>query len=269
MLRWRNPRWLLRAVDRRGLPLVASGMAWGISGRAAAMHLADGILPLGWAVAWTAPALLAVIWALRQLRSEGARDHRYKPFVAMVAAAVFVISCMPIPVPIAGTCSHPCGTGLSALIVGPRMTVLISVVALLLQAVFLAHGGITTLGANVVSMGIVGPFVGYGTFRVARAVGLPLWFSAFLTGLLSDWATYATTAFELATALHGVAPLWRTFGAIALAFAPTQVPLGLLEGVLSAGAIVFLRQRRPALLSLSAALGSPLASHARAPAGAV
>ena len=75
------------------------------------------------------------------VESERAAGTGNTPLVAMLGAAVFAISCMPVPVPTAGTCSHPCGTGLAAIFVGPSRAVLLTVVALILQALFLAHGG--------------------------------------------------------------------------------------------------------------------------------
>ena len=212
------------------------------------MHLADGILPGRWALLWTAATAPFVAVSLAVLRRREERDASYQPFVAMVAAAVFLISCMPVPVPTAGTCSHPCGTGLAAILIGPWMTVLVTVVALLLQALFLAHGGFTTLGADVLSMGVAGAFVGWGVFQLGRRAGLGLAAAAFAAGVLSDWATYATTSMELATALHGARPVGELFWKVLLAFVPTQLPLGLLEGVLSAGAVAFLARRRRDLL---------------------
>ena len=213
-----------------------------------AMHLAEGILPARWALAWSLAALPFVAVALSLLRRREERDAFYKPFVAMVAAAVFLISCMPVPVPTAGTCSHPCGTGLAAILIGPWMTVLVTVVALLLQALFLAHGGFSTLGADVVSMGVAGAFVGWICFTLLRKSGASLALAAFVAGVLSDWATYATTSLELATALHGARPMGALFTTVLLAFVPTQLPLGLLEGALSAGAVAFLYRRRRDIL---------------------
>jgi cobalt/nickel transport system permease protein len=227
-----------------------------------AMHLAEGILPLGWAALWSAVTLPFVAVALALYRRRAQSDPFYRPFVAMVAAAVFLISCMPIPVPTAGTCSHPCGTGLGAILIGPWMTVLVTVVALLLQAVFLAHGGLTTLGADVLSMGVAGAFVGYGVFHALRRCGAPLWLAAFAAGLLSDWATYAVTALELASALHGARPFSELFGAVVLAFVPTQLPLGVLEGLLTAGAISFLYRRRRDILERLEVLPGKLSARA-------
>jgi cobalt/nickel transport system permease protein len=213
-----------------------------------AMHIPEGVLPPGWAGLWFVVAAPFVMWGVHDLRVRSAQVPSFKPIVGLVGAAVFVISCMPIPVPIAGTSSHPCGTGLAAILIGPPLTVLVTSVALLLQALFLSHGGLTTLGANIVSMGVVGAFSGYAIFRVARCFEVPVLPAAFAAGLISDWMTYAMTSFELASALHGTGSLIRMFVAIAIAFIPTQLPLGILEGVITAGVYRFISSRRPSLL---------------------
>jgi cobalt/nickel transport system permease protein len=212
------------------------------------MHLADGILPGRWALLWSAASAPFVAVGLAVLRRREERDAAYRPFVAMVAAAVFLLSCMPVPVPTAGTCSHPCGTALAAILVGPWLTVLVTVAALVLQALFLAHGGFSTLGADVLSMGVAGAFVGWGVFRLGRRAGLSLALAGFAAGVLGDWATYATTSVELATALHGARPVGALFWTVLFAFVPTQLPLGLFEGLLTAGAVTFLWRRRRDLL---------------------
>ncbi|MEY4579732.1 MAG: hypothetical protein RL701_4435, partial [Pseudomonadota bacterium] len=211
-----------------------------------AMHLSDGILPASSCIAWSALAFVFVAWSYRRFDSARLQDPQLGPLVAMVGAAVFAISCMPVPVPVVGTCSHPCGTGLAAIIVGPLLTILLTTVALLLQALFLAHGGLTTLGADIMSMGVAGGLTGYFVFRGLRRAGIQLFAAAFVAGALSDWATYATTALELAIGLHGAAPVGSLFSSVILAFAPTQLPLGLLEGVLTAGALTWVHKRRPA-----------------------
>jgi cobalt/nickel transport system permease protein len=212
------------------------------------MHISEGILPPQWAGLWFLLTLPLVAWGLRDLRIKSAREPFFKPMVGLIGAAVFVISCMPVPVPSAGTCSHPCGTGMAAIFIGPALTVVVSSVALLLQALFLSHGGLTTLGANIMSMGVVGALTGWAVFRLGRRLGMTGWMAAFLAGMLSDWATYATTSFELATALHGNESFWSLFGGIAVSFLPTQLPLGIFEGIMTAGVYQFIAIRRPSLL---------------------
>ena len=228
--------------------LAAAALLCAVPAPAFAMHISEGILPLSWAALWYAAALPFVAWGLRGLRRRSEAAPLFKPLVGLVGAAVFLISCMPIPVPGTGTCSHPCGTGIAAILIGPGLTAVVASIALTLQALFLAHGGLTTLGANIVSMGVAGGFVGWGVFMGARRIGLPWIAAAFLAGMLSDWATYAMTSLELAAALHGDGSFGTMFSLILLAFVPTQLPLGILEGFICAGVLKFVRSRRPELL---------------------
>lgn len=210
-----------------------------------AMHISEGILPLPWALFWFAVSIPFVALGLRNLRVRSEKEPHIKALLGLVGAGVFVISCLPVPVPTAGTCSHPCGTGIAAILVGPLLSAVVASVALALQALFLAHGGLTTLGANIFSMGVVGSFVGYGSFLFARKLGASWVVGAFLAGLLSDWATYAATSAILAAGLQQAGDFWSLLIAIMIAFVPTQLPLGVLEGFIAAGAYGFLRSRRP------------------------
>lgn len=217
---------------------------------ALAMHLSEGILPVGWAGLWYLIAAPFVLWGLHTINVRRNVDPRWPTMVALVGSAVFVVSCMPVPIPWFGTCSHPCGTGLGALLIGPAPTVVVASIALLLQAMFLVHGGLTTLGANIVSMGVVGAYCAYGTFHLLRTLRVPVYLAAFAAGMLSDWATYGMTSFQLSAALHDDGSLGAMFAAVAMAFVPTQLPLGIAEGFLTAIAYRFVWARRPELLSL-------------------
>lgn len=217
-----------------------------------AMHIAEGILPASWAGLWFVLTIPFMIWGLRDLHIRSEQNPQFKSLVGLVGAAVFVFSCMPIPVPIAGNCSHPVGTGLAAILVGPSLAVVITSITLLLQALFLAHGGITTLGANIFAMGVVGGFVGYGVFSLARRCGASWIVAAFIAGMISDWATYTATSFVLASGLHTGTTVWNMFLGILVYFIPTQLPLGIMEGAVSAGAIRFISIRQPELITVFA-----------------
>jgi cobalt/nickel transport system permease protein len=214
-----------------------------------AMHIAEGILPAKWAALWYVPAMIFVGIGIYVIKKRTRETRGLMPLLGLAGAAIFLVSVFPIPVPIAGTCSHPCGTPLGAILVGPFVSTVLGALALLIQALFLAHGGISTWGANIVSMALVGSFVGYGSFALFRKLNVPIFMAAFAAGLFGDWATYATTAFELASALHGSGSLWGMFAAIAVAFAPTQLPLGILEGLFTGGVATAIYQRRPELVA--------------------
>ena len=77
---------------------------------------------------------------------------------------------------------------------------------------------------------------------------MPVFAAAFVAGMISDWATYATTSLELAVALHNDCTVFAKFLYVAGLFVPTQLPLGIAEGVLTALAYRFVLVRRPELV---------------------
>jgi len=165
-----------------------------------------------------------------------------------MAALIFVISLMPLPVPGLGTVSHPCGTPMAAILLGPLTATVLGSVALLLQALFFAHGGITSWGANIISMAVAGSFSAYGVFRISRRAGLGLGTSAGLAGLIGDLVTYGVTSFQIALALHGDESVMSVWGAAYVSFLPTQLPLAIVEGLFTAGVVVFIANQRAEIL---------------------
>jgi cobalt/nickel transport system permease protein len=97
-------------------------------------------------------------------------------------------------------------------------------------------------------MGVMGAFAGYGVFLLARKLGASRLVGAFLAGLIADWATYIGTSLALSSALHGGTNFLGMFVAIIIAFMPTQLFLGILEGFVTSGAYSFIINRRPGLL---------------------
>ena len=201
------------------------------------MHIMEGFLPLKHAVAWTAasaPFLAAGIWSARR----SLRDHPERRMLLGVSAAFsFLLSAMKLP-SVTGSCSHPTGVGLGALLFGPLAMVPVGLVVLLFQALLLAHGGLTTLGANVFSMGIAGPWVGYWIWKLNAKLGWSRDVGVFLAMALADLSTYLVTSFQLALAFPD--PVSGIPGSIAKflgVFALSQVPLAIAEGIL--GVLVF------------------------------
>ncbi len=210
------------------------------------MHISDGILEPQWLLIWWAIALIFISVGVIQIRKSSIDNPHYLPTLALMGAAVFVISVWHIPVPVTGSCSHPIGTPMSAIIVGPFPTVVISVITLFFQS-FVGHGGLTTIGANIVSMGIVGTFVGFGTWIGLRKVGISIFWAAGLGGLVGDVLCYVTAAFELAVSLHPD-ELFRYWAIFALGFLPTQLPIAIIELVFTGLAVRYIADVRPEML---------------------
>jgi cobalt/nickel transport system permease protein len=121
-------------------------------------------------------------------------------------------------------------------------------IVLLFQALLLAHGGLTTLGANTVSMAIAGPLVAWGIW-VGLKDRAPLWLTVFLAAALADLLTYVVTSIQLALAypdpVGGFIASFIKFGTI---FAITQIPLAISEGILTVIIFNALRSNAPAEL---------------------
>ena len=159
---------------------------------------------------------------------------------------MFILSSLKMP-SVTGSCSHPCGNGFGAVFFGPAVTGLLSVIVLLFQAILLAHGGLTTLGANVFSMGIVGPFCGWLVWKALRSANVSGGIAMFFTAFVADLMTYVTTAVELSLAFPtpSFTSALTTFLVI---FAVTQIPLAIAEGLLSTVIYNYIVDSRPDIL---------------------
>lgn len=210
----------------------ALSLAFGIVPQVNAMHIMEGYLPGGFCIAWGAlciPFLIAGFFSIQKKLNE----HRNLiTLLAMSGAFVFVISSLKIP-SVTGSCSHMTGTGLGAILFGPAAVSILGLIVLLFQAILLAHGGLTTIGANTFSMAIAGPFVSYGIYKLCEKMNLNRKLSVFLAAALGDLFTYCITAGQLALAHHADTTFGSALGKFMLVFAPTQVPLAIIEGILT------------------------------------
>ncbi len=131
------------------------------------MHVPDGFLDAPTSIATGVVAAGAVALALRRARTE--LDDRTAPMAGLVAAFVFAAQMINFPVG-AGTSGHLMGGALAAVLVGPWTAVLCLSVVLLVQGLFMADGGVSALGTNIVLIGVVTTAVGWLVFRGLRAV---------------------------------------------------------------------------------------------------
>lgn len=215
------------------------------------MHLAEGTLPLAHAAAGWAVAVPALAWSLAGARSRPGEDGGSGGAARLLPAAtslLFAATLLPLPVPVLGATSHICLTPVLALLLGVRAVVWPTFFVLGLQAVFFAHGGLTTLGANTVSLGVVGPLVAVGCARALRALRVPAAFAVGVACAVADLAVYVTDAAVLGVALADVVAPTDTVLAVVLGFAPVQVPLAVLEGGLSVALVRLLVRRKGALV---------------------
>jgi len=197
------------------------------------MHIMEGFLPPTHCIGWAAASAPFVVHGAVRLRSLMREKPQVRLTLAAAGAFTFVLSALKMP-SVTGSCSHPTGTGLGAVLFGPPVMSVIGAIVLLFQALLLAHGGLTTLGANIFSMAIVGPWVSYGLWRLCSSIGLSMAVGVFVGAALGDLATYVTTSMQLAAAYPDAASGFSgSFAKFAGIFAITQVPLAIAEGFLT------------------------------------
>ena len=192
---------------------------------ASAMHIAEGYLPPTWCVLWGAVCVPFVVAGFFSIKKKVEAAPRAKLLLAMCGAFAFVLSALKLP-SFNGSCSHPTGVGLGAILFGPMTMAVLGLIVLLFQALLLAHGGLTTLGANTFSMAIAGPIVAWLVYKLLRKVKAPASAAVFAAAALGDLFTYVVTALQLGVIDGG-------FAQYLAVFAVTQIPLAIAEGLLT------------------------------------
>ena len=242
----------IKGTARRCAPFLAlCGGAILLPVPAHAMHIAEGII-----TGWPVIAYTLIGLGLMGVGAKGIekfqKDHpERRPLIGMGAAIIFFISLIPIPA-FTGTTSHPCGTPLVAILLGPRVTYALTGISLLLQAAFFAHGGFGTWGANLTALGLMGATAGWSAFWLARRAGLSILVAGCIGGFLGDVATYAFSGVVLAIALvmapHPQYDFATYLTVIYAAYAPTQVPIAIGEMLLTGLALRHALRQRPEVL---------------------
>lgn len=208
-------------------------LVFGFNTTAFAMHIMEGYLSPKYCIAWGILCLPFLVTGFLSIKKRLKADRKNITLLAMAGAFIFVISSLKIP-SVTGSCSHMTGTGLGAILFGPAAVSILGIIVLIFQAILLAHGGLTTLGANTFSMAIAGPFLSYGIYVLGKKLKLNKKVTVFLAACLGDLFTYCVTSIQLALAYPsengGVAASAVKFLGV---FAPTQLPLAILEGIVT------------------------------------
>jgi cobalt/nickel transport system permease protein len=212
------------------------------------MHIMEGGLSWQWCLVWWVIALPCLIYGVYQLKKILAANREALPLLGVTGGFIFILSSLKLP-SVTGSCSHPTGTGLSTISFGPWITAVICAIVLIFQSLFLAHGGLSVLGANIVSMGIAGPLAGYVLYRLLRNTSVNVYLTMFLVTALADMFTYIITSLELAFAYPAATGGFVTSFIMFLGvFAVTQIPLAIVEGIVLALVFKYIITLKPDIL---------------------
>jgi cobalt/nickel transport system permease protein len=204
------------------------------------MHIPDGFIPLWQCAIYYVILIVALYISLRWARKN--LDEKMVPLMAVLAAGIFAIMSMNIPIPW-GTSGHMVGGALVAIIFcAPEAAVIIFTLVLLVQGLFFGDGGLTALGANVLNMGIIGGIVGLYTFKALRkplgkvpSIVIASWLSIFLAAEMVAVEMWLAGTFPLGLGLMFMG-LYHSV-------------IGIIEGILTVVVILALEKTRPDLLA--------------------
>ena len=207
------------------------------------MHIPDAFIPIWQGAIYWIIALIFVTLALRWARNEMSEEKI--PLIAVLAAGIFALQSFNLPVSM-GTSGHLVGGALAAIILGsPFAAVFILTLVLIVQAVLFGDGGITTLGANIINMGVIGGFVGFYTFRGLMAASRNVNIAAFLAAWLACLIPALACAVEMYVA--GTFPL--TEGLVAMGL--YHALIGIIEGFVTVVAIHLIVTARPDIVDFA------------------
>ena len=213
-----------------------------------AMHIPDGFLSVPVAIILWIVSILVVGYALKRVSAD--IGERQVPLMGVLAAAIFAGQMLNFAVA-GGTSGHLIGAALVTIILGPWAATLVLTCVITVQALIFQDGGLLVLGANIFNMAIVGVSVAYMVFRtVHKLAGNRTW-GLLASGFLAAWTSVEIAALgtALELGLSGTSP-----ANIAIpAMGGIHALIGIGEGLITVGALAFLRASRHDLLKTNQA----------------
>lgn len=211
----------------------------------APLHIPDGFLSAAVALVGWALAIAAIAFALRQTR--GQLGGKQIPLMGVLAAFIFAAQSINVPVG-GGTSGHLLGGVLAAIILGPWAAVLIMASVVGVQAILFQDGGITALGFNIVNMGVITSFTGYFIYQQLKKILGEGRNSMLIAGAIGGWLSMmiGASAAGIELAISGTSPLNVALPAMAIVHAV----LGIIEAVITVGALTFIYAARRDLLAI-------------------
>lgn len=201
------------------------------------MHIPDGYLDI---YTCLVTYIIAVVIGTLSFRNLKGLSEEKKVLIPVLAAAIFVAQMLNWPIP-GGTSLHLVGGALAAMLLGPWGGNVVLMLVLLVQALVFHDGGITTLGANILNMGIVAVFTGWLVYKYVRNKKL----ASFLAGWLSITLAGIVCGIELGLSsqfLYGLSITVPVVGG-------WHAVLGVVEGAITMGVYTYLSARYPSLVS--------------------
>jgi len=212
------------------------------------MHMADALLsPLVGGTIWAASAA-AIAYCSAKLGKE--TDERKVPLMGVMGAFLFAAQMINFTIPATGSSGHIGGGLLLAVLLGPYAAFLTIASVLMVQALFFADGGLLALGCNIFNLGIFPAFIAFPFIYRPIAGRNPSSARVATASIAAGIAGLQLGAFSvvLETTLSGISSLpFTTFLSL---MQPIHLGIGIVEGIVTAIIIGFVRKARPDIFTV-------------------
>jgi cobalt/nickel transport system permease protein len=211
--------------------------------RPIAMHIPDGFLSVQVSIFFWLISILVIGYALKRVRAD--LGERQVPLMGVLAAAIFAGQMLNFAIA-GGTSGHLIGAALSTILLGPWSAMVILTCVISIQALIFQDGGLLVLGTNIFNMAIVGVTVSYMVFHTLRRLAGSRSVGIYVSGFAAAWISVEVAALgtALELALSGTSP-----ANIAIpAMGGVHALIGVGEGLITVGALVFLQASRSDLI---------------------
>jgi cobalt/nickel transport system permease protein len=210
------------------------------------MHMADALIsPAVGGAMWGATAAVAAVSA-KKVRDS--LDQSKIPLMGVLGAFIFAAQMLNFAIPGTGSSGHLGGGLILAILLGPYAAFLVMASVLTVQALFFADGGLLALGCNIFNLGFFPAFIAYPFIYkriVGRAPTRGRIFAGSIIGAIVGLQLGAL-AVVLETTASGITDLpFRTF---VFMMQPIHLAIGVVEGLVTAGVVLFVQRSRPEIL---------------------
>lgn len=210
------------------------------------MHMADALIsPAVGGTMLVATGGIAVYCA-KKVKEE--LDQSKVPLMGVLGAFIFASQMLNFSIPGTGSSGHLGGGMILAVLLGPYAAFLVMASVLSVQALFFADGGLLALGANVFNLGFFPAFIAYPLIY-RRIVGASPTRNRLIAGAMAAAIVgllLGALGVVAETAASGVSEL--PFATFAAAMLPIHLAIGVVEGLVTAGVVLFVKSARPELL---------------------
>ncbi|MDO9086990.1 MAG: energy-coupling factor ABC transporter permease [Anaerolineaceae bacterium] len=210
------------------------------------MHIPDGFLSVIISFIFWVMSIVVITIALRKTNRD--LSERQVPLMGVLAAAIFAGQMLNFTV-IGGTSGHLLGAALATILLGPWPAIVVITSVVSIQALIFQDGGLIVLGANIFNMAIISVLVSNSIFSLTKKlIGSKKW-GITVSGFLAAWGSIflASLSCALQLAISGTSPA----NIVIPAMAGIHAVIGIGEGLISAGAIIFISAARKDLLEVN------------------